>query len=998
MLTLTWSPVAADPQTIAPTDRAFNGGRPLQLGGGRIQFSSPTLADLDGDAKLEIIVGGSDGVVYAIAPSGQLLWSYQVAKAIDPLVSHPTGTSLIRGAISVADINRDGYNEVVVPVGEIDGRPINGGVVVLDRKGALVPGWPVLTRDHWGETANGYTDGVAASPALGDLDGDGDLEIVAVSFDQQINVWHHDGTRAVGWPQFVRDAQWSPVGLADMDNDGSLEVIALVTTQQEPSYGTVQGGDLRIYRGDGRLVCKYTIDQAFTSAPAIADLDGDGALEIVSGTGDWYSGAGRGWKVYAWDGSCNLRPGWPVTTQNYMTSAPALADLDGDGKLEIVSTSGTLNWSTSDPRVYAWRHDGAVVPGFPATPLTYFGDTSYPLSPVIGDWNADGSPEIFTSLGWEVSALRANGVQYSYWPGGPATNKTFWARYMLNNTPALGDIDGDGRLELVVASVAQEGNPAIGGIFVYESPSAGGRAMWPMLGANPRHDHVYPRTRTDDAVVVRHTIPEIMAPGRSYAATIEIRNTGTSTWTAGEGYYLKGVKSGDALRAAETASLAGAVAPGGVARFTVNLNAPQTPGYYATEWRISRGDTRFGLKVAIEVKVGNEPAYYVLAKDATRNSDRTGIYPGGLARPMPAPADASSWYDNQLWQRAVAFDVLPDSSGYQVATIEGYTTWSAGTPELGRLTYRPESQWTGLRLTPAGVGLFGVNQNGVLRYTEGTELLSGVPIGSERGVTTLPAIPSGQAVDLDVTNDGRGMLVVDRRGHVYAYGNAPTLALPSGLPFPDNEAIAKRIELTPSGRGYYILDSYGRLWKTGDAQAIEAHYRVHMGEDWARDLELTKDGRGYYLLDKEGGIHTGGCAAAPSRNLTPTWPGQDVAVALVVTDSRMTRSLVVSDGQVEVMTPPKTTKTVQVGVETTDAANINWSAASSASWAKLRAASGQTPGTLTVDIQPGSMAIGSYSATITVKDPSGTYPDAAVTVQLRVTAQLYKRMLPLIMR
>ena len=875
--TSAWSSARADPSTVAPFDPGFNHGRPLQLSGARVVFSSPTLADLDGDQKLDIVVGGSDGIVYAINSTGQLLWSYQVAQAIDPLVSHPTGTSVIRGAVSVADINADGYSEVVVSVGEIDhaeqlpnGRDVNGAMLVLDRRGVILPGWPVITRDHWGEEADGYSDGIPVAPALGDLDGDGNLEIVVVSFDQQINAWHHDGTRVKGWPKFVHESQWSPIGLADLDGDGSLEIVALVTTQQETSFDTIQGGDLRIYRSDGRLVCRYTIDQAFTSAPAIADLDGDGKLEIVSGTGDWYAGAGRGWKVYAWDGNCGLRPGWPVATQNYMTSAPAVADLDGDGRLEVIAASGTIHLSTVDPRIYAWRYNGAVVPGFPAIPITAQGNTSYPLSPIVADWDADGRPEIFAGLAWEVGALRIDGTQYSYRPGGPTTGKTFWARYMLNNTPAAGDIDGDGRLELVVASVATEGDPSRGGIFVYEASAMGGKAAWPMLGANARHDHVYPHVLNDDAAIVRHTIPAVMVPGLVYSANIEIRNTGTSTWTAGGGYQLKATDSADQLRTSDAIPIDSplAVGPGAVARFVVRLQAPQAPGYYPTKWRMSRGDKQFGLDVDLEVKVGDDPALYVLAKDSTRSSDHSSIYPAGLARPLSAPKDAALWDQNQLWKRVVAFDVLPDSSGYHVITAEGYTTWSASTPELGRLPDSPGKLWIGLRLTPAGTAFFGIDQGGQLRFTEATELLSGVPLGAQRGQAVLPGIPTGQAIDLDVTSDGKGLLVLDKRGRAYAFGNAVGLPAPPGLPFPSNEAVARRIELTPSGKGYYVLDSYGRVWNTGDAQLLEAHYNLHIGEDWARDFELTHDGQGYYLLDKYGHIYTGG--DAPALNCEPS--------------------------------------------------------------------------------------------------------------------------------
>jgi hypothetical protein len=1007
-----WSPVQADPQTIASTDPGFNNGRPLRLSGARVVFSSPTLADLDGDGKLEIIVGGGDGIVYAIRPTGELLWSFQVAQAIDPLVSHPTGDNVIRGAISVADINADGYPEVVVPVGEIDhaeqlptGHDVNGAVVVLDHRGTVVPGWPVITRDHWGEESDGHSDGVPVSPALGDIDGDGDLEIIAVSFDQQINAWHHDGTRVRGWPKFVHESQWSPIGLADMDGDGSLEIIALVTTQEEPGSDTVQGGDLRIYRPDGSQVCRYTIDQAFTSAPAIGDMDGDGQLEIVSGTGDWYAGPGRGWHVYAWDGNCRLRPGWPVTTYSYMTSAPALADLDRDGKLEVIATSGTIHNSSFDPRIYAWRYDGKVVPGFPVTPITAQGNTSYPLSPIVADWNADGRAEIFTSFAWEVGALRADGTQYTYRPGGVTPGKTFWARYTLNNTPAVGDIDRDGRLELVVASVAVEGNPAYGGIFVYESPAAGGRVTWPMLGADAQHDHVYPRTLADDAVVVRHTIPGIMEPGLVYNAKIEIRNTGTSTWTASGGYQLKATQSGDQLRTLEAMSLDSAqvVGPGEVARFTVRLQAPQTPGYYPTEWRMSRGDKPFGLKVAVEVKVGNDPALYLLAKDAARSTDHTAIYPGGVAKPILAPKDVLLWYQNDLWNRAVAFDVLPDGSGYHVVTAEGYTTWSASTPELGRMPYSPGNLWTGLRLTPAGTAFFGMSQDGELRFTEATELLSGVPTGAQRGLTTLPGIPAGQAIDLDVTTDGKGLLVLDKHGRVYAFGNAINLPLPSGLPFPDHEAVAKRIKMTPSGRGYYVLDSYGRLWKTGDAQPLEAHYSLHIGEDWARDFELTGDGHGYYLLDKYGHIYTGGDAAALTVNLPPVWDSDQAVDLMLLDDRKAAPTIVLSQSRLNLITAPGAAlPSARIRIQSADNGGpaLHWQARTQTetSWLAISPSASTTPSDVVVSVS--SMPPkGSYSSLIDIEisRPGGEVLSAvSVPVSLHVVDKLRPVYLPTI--
>jgi hypothetical protein len=403
----------------------------------------------------------------------------------------------------------------------------------------------------------------------------------------------------------------------------------------------------------------------------------------------------------------------------------------------------------------------------------------------------------------------------------------------------------------------------------------------------------------------------------------------------------------------------------------------------------------------MKVKVGDDPALYVLAKDATRSPDHTSIYPGGLAGPIPAPKDVESWYQNELWKRAVAFDVLPDGSGYHVLIDDGNMTWSDGTPEIGRMPYYPDRLWTGLHLTPAGTAFFAVDRNGKLRFTEATELLSDVPTGPERGVTTLPGVPAGQVRDLDVTADGKGILVVDRRGRVYAFGSAPGLPLPSGLPFPDNEAIARRIKMTPTGRGYYILDNYGRLWRTGDAQPLEAHYELHMGEDWARDFELTDDGQGYYLLDRYGHIDSGGNAPALTVNLPPVWDSDQAVDLVVVDDRKVPAYIVLSQNRVDLITTPGSagpSAIIQLRSGGTAGSELQWQASVQPvlPWLAISPSASKTPSDLTVSVTR-APPLGAYSATINIEvrtASGGPLSSHSVPFTLRVVNRLEKIYLP----
>ena len=117
--------------------------------------SSPAIADIDGDGKLEIIVGSDDGKVYAINNDGTLLWSF-------------TTGDRVRSSPAIADIDGDGKLEIIV--GSDDGK-----VYAINNDGTKL--WS-FTIGRW----------VSSSPSIADIDGDGKLEIVIGSFDGRMYV------------------------------------------------------------------------------------------------------------------------------------------------------------------------------------------------------------------------------------------------------------------------------------------------------------------------------------------------------------------------------------------------------------------------------------------------------------------------------------------------------------------------------------------------------------------------------------------------------------------------------------------------------------------------------------------------------------------------------------------------------------------------------------------------------------------------------------------
>jgi outer membrane protein assembly factor BamB len=143
-------------------------------------------------------------------------------------------------------------------------------------------------------------------------------------------------------------------------------------------------------------------------------------LEVVIGSGDT--------KVYALRHDGSLL--WSYTTGYYVSSSPAVADINGDNMLEVVIGSG-------DNKVYALRHDGTLLWSY-TTGGRIWG------SPAVADINGDSMLEVVIgSLDSTVYALRHDGILlWSYNIGGA-----------VHRAPSIADIDGDDNLEILVPNM-----------------------------------------------------------------------------------------------------------------------------------------------------------------------------------------------------------------------------------------------------------------------------------------------------------------------------------------------------------------------------------------------------------------------------------------------------------------------------------------------------------------------------------------------------------------
>ena len=474
-------------------------------------YSSPAVADLNGDGQPDVIWGSYD-VVSLNGATGTLQWRGTNGQRVWP-------------GIAVADLTGDGTLEVIVGRG-------GDQVTVYDRLGNIV----------W--TRNPFGGGEVRTLAVEDLEGDGQIEVVAGRASSggapQVNVFASNGSVRPGWPAkrvgepgFGSGMYNENVTVADLNGDGFMEIFAPTDTHyilgldrngnQLPVnaiYGNTNpprtvwsqvgvhvdlAADLRGFANCGT---EHRPNFA-NSAPVVADVDGDGTKELVvvgdvynCGVGDpdgdlyhlpfilkldrtRWAGSGHDWTVIpaAEPGSGPLSQDFGVIENSVQDTV--VADLDGDGEKEIL-------YSSYDGRVHAYWLDKTQHGNWPYRVPSTGGadDFRFAGEPVVADLDNDDLAEvIFTSwpkkatsgtghlhildyLGNELHRVSLPSVSGT-WNGGLAA-------------PTLANIDGDPDLELVAGT-------SRGGVVAYDLPNTSsavvlwgtGRGNFKRTGTSP---------------------------------------------------------------------------------------------------------------------------------------------------------------------------------------------------------------------------------------------------------------------------------------------------------------------------------------------------------------------------------------------------------------------------------------------------------------------------------------------------------------------------------
>ena len=402
------------------------------------------VGDLDGDGKPDLAVANENST------SVSLLRNVSGPGSITPASFEPRIDLAVAGRaffVSLGDLDGDGRPDVAVAH--------DGGVSVFQN--LTSPG--AWTPESFGPSLELSTGGIAYDVAIGDLDRDGKLDLAVTILDSpSVSVFQNRSSGGVldsasFGPKLDFGGPANSVVIGDLDGDGKPDLI----TSRNPSLSVYRNtiGETPIVPGNSPLdgsALASRLDLGAGDGPieaAIGDLDGDGKPDVVVVNN--YDSTMTLYRNISSNGSLTAdsfapRVDWATGSSPY---GVALSDIDGDGKLDIVVPN------SGDHTVSVYRNIGSPgdlrIESF--AERVDFSTGNLPLSVAIGDWDGDGRPDIVTANHDDnsVSVLRNLSTP------GSLTTRSFAPRVDFAAGPhphsvVIGDLDGDGKPDLAVAN------------------------------------------------------------------------------------------------------------------------------------------------------------------------------------------------------------------------------------------------------------------------------------------------------------------------------------------------------------------------------------------------------------------------------------------------------------------------------------------------------------------------------------------------------------------
>jgi len=439
------------------SNQTIHEGWPKSL---ELKVDSPVvIADLDGDKRQEIIVATNEDLngdpkveIYVWAENGSLLDGWP--KSIDGWWSQ----------VSAGDINNDGDLEIVCSsIGNGE-----NNLHVWKHDGSYLDNWP-KNLDVW-------------MSSLSDINNDGYKEIICsevygVNLDEDqgifLNVLNYKGQQLPGqWSNFELTSSISSVGNIDEDAEKELvfQYFNANNNEEYTKYVTVLNSEGKVKNGWPKEINDHTY------AINLGDIDNDGFLEIITDDDQ---------KIHVFNSDGSYVPGWPIELPEDFTTYPsAIGDVDGDNSIDIV-IAGSEKYPNT--QLYAYNTEGKVLPGFP---IDRESDGRFITSPILADLDDDGDQEIIIGCTTGLLSYDSNGdLIWSLEIDEDTSSENEVFSTELSQSPAIGDIDKDGCLEVIFVTKS-------GKVYIWDLEGPHGFLSWPQDQHDAQHTGCYSEKET----------------------------------------------------------------------------------------------------------------------------------------------------------------------------------------------------------------------------------------------------------------------------------------------------------------------------------------------------------------------------------------------------------------------------------------------------------------------------------------------------------------------
>ncbi|MEM2780973.1 MAG: VCBS repeat-containing protein, partial [Candidatus Bathyarchaeia archaeon] len=292
----------------------------------------PYAADLNNDGKMEIVISGLTGKTAALDPeTGEVLWSV------------PYGGDHV--PMEILDLNKDGFLEIVMCPQYVNGSTARGVMVLHGINGSI---W-------W---YNKKAAGKGTYIGVADINADGYLEIFS-AYPGLVTALTYDGR--IFASTYTYYTCYGGISVGDTDFDGVFEVYLGERSESYPSYPSGGRGLRAFWANNLTEIWAHPDILCSSQAPALADVDKDGDLEII------ILHQRGGIAVINTDGSVNTyknkyRKQLSISGLPNGHDNPPIADLDGDGNLELITCSDA-NHNPTQPKIFdlvEWKIDATL--------------------------------------------------------------------------------------------------------------------------------------------------------------------------------------------------------------------------------------------------------------------------------------------------------------------------------------------------------------------------------------------------------------------------------------------------------------------------------------------------------------------------------------------------------------------------------------------------------------------------------------------------------------